>query len=128
MAQKITFIHLSDIHFVRDFSGQSAYDIDDVVRNELLRDARRLRSQLETVNGIIVTGDVAFAGKPEEYETALKWLSSLSDELGCERGYIWCVPGNHDVDQSVLKLHTSLLPTHNEIRNSPDLDGRLRSH
>ncbi|HEY1575762.1 MAG TPA: hypothetical protein VGF82_01645, partial [Terracidiphilus sp.] len=29
--QKLTFIHLSDIHFVQDFSGQSAFDIDSVV-------------------------------------------------------------------------------------------------
>jgi hypothetical protein len=54
--QKLTFIHLSDIHFVRDFSGQSAFDIDKFVRNELVLDARRVVLPLGQISGILVSG------------------------------------------------------------------------
>jgi predicted phosphodiesterase len=124
----LTFLHLSDIHFVRGFSGVSAYDVDEVVRNELVRDAKRLLPTLGSLDGILVTGDIAFAGKAEEYEIALKWLAEVSGALGCEPEYVWCVPGNHDVDQSILRTHTSLSPTHKEIRTSQNLDKTIRTH
>jgi predicted phosphodiesterase len=127
-AQKITFIHLSDIHFIRDFSGQSAYDIDQFVRNELVRDARRLLQHVGEVTGLLVAGDIAFAGKAGEYETALTWLSELSEAVNCPPSLVWSVPGNHDVDRSVLKEHTSIQATHQQIRNHENLDLILKQH
>jgi predicted phosphodiesterase len=127
--EKLTFAHLSDIHFVRGFSGESAFDIDAAVRDAIVRDAKRLKSELEPVQGILITGDIAFAGKPAEYRNALDWLAELADVLGCEREYVWCVPGNHDVDQSVLKEYTGILPVHRDLRRvENDRDGELRKH
>jgi hypothetical protein len=114
--QKLTFIHLSDIHFVRDFSGRNAFDIDRFVRNELVRDARRVVGPLGQISGILVSGDIAFAGKAGDYETALGWLAELSEAVNCPPGLVWCVPGNHDVDRSVLKEHTTIQATQEQIR------------
>ena len=126
--QKLTFIHLSDIHFVRDFSGQSAFDIDKFVRNELVLDARRVVLQLGQISGILVSGDIAFAGKAGDYETALTWLSELSDSVNCSPGLVWSVPGNHDVDRSVLKEHTTIQATQQQIRTHENLDSILKQH
>jgi predicted phosphodiesterase len=126
--QKLTFIHLSDIHFVRDFSGQNAFDIDRFVRNELVRDARRVVLTLGQISGILVSGDIAFAGKAGDYETALVWLAELSEAVNCPPGLVWCVPGNHDVDRSVLKEHTTIQATQEQIRTHQNLDSMLKQH
>ncbi len=43
------------------------------------------------VDGILISGDIAFAGKVEEYDIARAWLTKLSSILGCDPGYVWCV-------------------------------------
>lgn len=128
--KSLNFVHLSDIHFVRGLSGESAYDLDEIVRNEVKRDAEKVRPLLEgEVNGILVTGDIAFAGKTPEYVLALKWLAELADELRCDREYVWCVPGNHDVDQADVKRYTAIPLVHADLHGAGDkLDDRLRYH
>ena len=68
---EIAFIHLSDIHF-RKSSGNRA-DIDADLRNAILMDIKyNAKAYLSNVKGILVGGDVAFAGQREEYDIA-KW-------------------------------------------------------
>jgi predicted phosphodiesterase len=56
------------------------------------------------VDGIIVTGDLAFSGNVQEYETAGKFLDRLAAKVGCLRTSVQVVPGNHDVHrQSICK-------------------------
>src|SRR4051794_33157633 len=103
-----TLLHLSDIHFRFGESGD-IFDPDSDLRNELERDVVRLRgTRIEKVDGILVTGDIAFAGKKEEYERASAWLERLCDLLGCARDNVWVVPGNHDVDREVIKNSETL--------------------
>ena len=123
----ITLLHLSDIHFIKGVSNVLSSDIDGIVRNELERDAVSLAAK-EALSGIIVSGDVAFAGKTEEFQTAIDWLHGLSIKLGTDPSLVWCVPGNHDVDRSVLRSHTSLEPIHNDIRTSSHLHQSLEKH
>jgi predicted phosphodiesterase len=125
---KLTFVHLSDIHFVKGFSGTSAFDLDRAVREALVADAKNLRPQLEPFSGILITGDIAYAGKSPEYKTALDWLAELADALGCQPEYMWCVPGNHDIDQSVLKENTAIGAMHDSIKQAVDPDKQFRDH
>ena len=75
-------MHLSDIHFLQRRSDR-IYDLDQDLRNELERDAKAMRGRLGSVHGVLVTGDIAFAGRREEYDTALNWLKRLcSDPIG----------------------------------------------
>lgn len=99
--KRLTFIQLSDIHF-RKNSGDP-YDIDkplqDAVINDLFENAK---SVFDTVDGVLVCGDIAFSGKPKEYEVALDFLGKVRDTFKVAPSKIYCVPGNHDVDHSVI--------------------------
>ena len=125
--EKLTFVHLSDIHFILAFSNESPFDIDKPVRDAILHDAKNLGSKLGPISGILISGDIAYAGKPGEYKTALDWLAQLTEILNCEKEYLWCVPGNHDVDRSVLKENTAISAVHARLRQTTDRDAQLRN-
>ena len=101
MEQKLVLniLHLSDIHFKYQLEG-TIHDLDHDVRNELAIDVKRLTRQTGQVSAIVVTGDVAFAGKAADYDVAKTWLASLCKEIGCEIEHVWVVPGNHDIDRA----------------------------
>ncbi len=124
--EKLTFVHLSDIHFILGFSSESPFDIDKPVRDAILQDAKYLRAKLGPVSGVLLTGDIAYAGKAGEYITALDWLGQLTEILNCEKEYLWCVPGNHDVDRSVLKENTAISAVQDRLRASADREAQLR--
>jgi predicted phosphodiesterase len=128
MPDFISFLHLSDIHFTKDTSNVSFFDIDRIVRNELVRDAVNLLPSVQPLSGIIVSGDIAFAGKPEEFQTGIGWLAELSEKLNCDPSFVWCVPGNHDVDRNVIREHTGITPIQNDIRTSTDLHSCMKKH
>ena len=77
----LTFVHLSDIHFGQERkNGQVIFHND--IRNSLIDDvtkiaAKREREGLGVPVGVIVTGDIAFAGKKEQYVEADEWLGKL---------------------------------------------------
>lgn len=93
----LAFIHLSDIHFRRGVVGD-VHEKDRLLRHELGLDLRRLRSRLPKVDGVIISGDIAYSGKPEEFEFATGWIDSICEQLGCPHDGIMVTPGNHDVD------------------------------
>jgi 3',5'-cyclic AMP phosphodiesterase CpdA len=105
--QQTVLLHLSDIHFNKESSG-GRYDPDDDLRNELDIDAQRMLEKLGTINGILVTGDVAYAAQKEEYEIATSWLNSLCHKLNCQPENVWTIPGNHDIDRSVIQKSRTL--------------------
>lgn len=95
----LAFIHLSDIHFKKGTSDTS-HDLDNDIRNEISRDIRKLKEVVDTFDGILVTGDIAFSGRKEEYDIAEEWLAQLSALIGCKPEEVWVVPGNHDVNRT----------------------------
>ena len=122
------FLHVSDIHF-RRISG-SHYDVDEDLRNELIRDARAFASSHAVPDGILVSGDIAFSGDKTEYLIAKQWIQELAIAVGCEASHVWCVPGNHDIDQRVAKESVTLAEVQEKLRtiasHSPnELNGRI---
>ncbi len=95
----IVLVHLSDIHFQRWRLDGSSYDVDADVRNELENDLTSLCPRVGRVTGIVVTGDVAYAADPREYDAALKWLARLCEKVDCPREAVSTTPGNHDIDR-----------------------------
>lgn len=95
----LTYVHLSDIHFGQE-TGTKIYVHDDV-KDRLLDDLAILKVEagIERMDGVIVTGDVAFSGKKSEYDRAAEWLDRLTDVVGCEKTDVLVVPGNHDIDR-----------------------------
>ncbi|KJR44334.1 Phosphoribosylamine--glycine ligase [Desulfosporosinus sp. I2] len=99
---KISFIHLSDIHFVKT-SGNPA-DIDQDLRNAILTDIEiNAKTSLEKADGVLVSGDIAFSGNKKEYEKAKEFLEEITNIFRINKSSVYCVPGNHDVDQNVPK-------------------------
>lgn len=122
--QVLNLLHLSDIHF-RSGESDDVYDLDTDLRNELERDTERLRTRLERIDGILVTGDIAFGGKRDEYEIARVWLERLCNLLGCSHESVWTVPGNHDVDRVVIDQSETLRTYHDRLRSATDIDTQI---
>jgi predicted phosphodiesterase len=98
----VSFVHLSDIHFGQE--RDSRIFINDDVKEELIRDVRKVVAALPggCAAGIIVTGDIAYAGKKEEYSAAAHWLDRVAAAVGCPIYEIQVVPGNHDIDRDEI--------------------------
>ena len=97
-----TFLHFSDIHFNKQ--SDSIYSPDRDLRKEMLNDVERVIREKELAPyGIIICGDIAFSGQANEYEIADEFIETLTGRLKIDYRHVFCVPGNHDVDQNVAK-------------------------
>lgn len=97
------FIHISDIHFGQE-KRTGEVIVNDDVKERLITDARTTLDRIGKypAAGIIVTGDIAYAGKVEEYKKAAEWLDRLADAIGCSKTSVHLVPGNHDIDRDEI--------------------------
>ncbi|MEF9898955.1 MAG: metallophosphoesterase [Pseudomonas sp.] len=89
---KLGVLHLSDIHFKKD--NDPATHFGDCIAKACYTTARQSDEFI-----IIVTGDIAYGGKKNEYEYAEKLLSTISAKIQNEIGKvvnIFLAPGNHD--------------------------------
>ena len=103
----LSFIHLSDIHFQK-YSGD-AYDLDADLRNELLIDlSKNFPQSISNANGILICGDIAFSAQKKEYAVASDFLEQLCQQVSLDPSMVFCVPGNHDVDQGMTSVETYL--------------------
>jgi hypothetical protein len=68
MSKPLVFIHLSDIHFNKKWCDY--YDLDLDVRDQLEKDVAEMRKRkgLSNARGVLITGDVAFAGNKNDYD------------------------------------------------------------
>jgi DNA repair exonuclease SbcCD nuclease subunit len=100
MNTPVRLLHLSDVHF----HARAQWDADPVLRALV----RYLAD--EVCNGlapdlVVITGDLAFAGRQDEYALARAWLEDLWRVLTTDptaplpQDRLLLVPGNHDVDR-----------------------------
>lgn len=113
MKTEYRFLHLSDIHFGQERSGDVVVHED--AREMLIRDATALRNKQGSADGIIVTGDSAYSGAHEEYKAAGDFLERLAAVVGCEPISVRVIPGNHDVDRKKINRFCEL--AHQRVRN-----------
>ena len=97
MLDKFSWLHLSDFHFKADSDPFS----QEVSTDAILGDIPSRISSEHPLQFVVVTGDIAFSGKPKEYDLAAKFFKSLASTLGLSMDRIFVVPGNHDVDRSL---------------------------
>jgi predicted MPP superfamily phosphohydrolase len=100
-ADAIVLVHLSDIHFTKLSNGGETV-LNDDVRKELRNDVVQMAADFGNVHGILVTGDIAFSGKEEEYRQAEAWLMELCQTAGCKEEDVWVICGNHDVHRPTI--------------------------
>ena len=108
---KLLIVHLSDIHF-------------NQTSNSLLRKKEELfnsiKNQVRDVEKtiIIVSGDIAFSGKQEEYKIADDFFTEIIiklEEYSQKSVNIVMTPGNHDCDFSINEsVRKSVLKDLNE--------------
>jgi calcineurin-like phosphoesterase family protein len=111
----LRFIHLSDIHFNK--KGLDYYDVDRHLRDQIDLDVQEeFRKVFHAADQVLVSGDIAFAGKKEEYDAARAWLKTLCGFSGCGEDQVLCVPGNHDVDRDVYNNSQTLRDYHDKLR------------
>lgn len=108
-------LHISDIHFRTPDCLTPHLDPERPYRNRLLQDVRSRCRDLGNVGAILVSGDIAFKGATQEYETALAWLKELAAACGCPLERIFVTPGNHDVDRSLIEQDPSIRNTQRAI-------------
>lgn len=124
---KLILVHLSDIHFSKSSGG--VYDPDKSLRKELENDAVEVRKIIGNADGVMVTGDIAFSGKEDEYKVARDWLYELCEnKIGCCFENVWVTPGNHDVDRDVIGNSPFLKRLHASLRSCKieDIDTNIK--
>jgi SAM-dependent methyltransferase/3',5'-cyclic AMP phosphodiesterase CpdA len=117
----LTWLHISDLHFRKGTKWQS-----ERVLNALIDDLRELKDRNDLVPDIVlITGDIAFSGKKEEYESAKAFVDDLHRvyDLGPDRFYV--VPGNHDLDRRRITVTTRLLVRQLLERKDEDLIAKV---
>lgn len=107
--------HISDVHFGTLGHGEDARKdmhrfADDENSNRLSLELReefqkalaREKSRPEDAT-IVLSGDLVYTGKPEEFTLAQEFLGELCAEVGLSREQVVIVPGNHDIDWEAAK-------------------------
>ena len=112
----ITWLQISDFH-LRDSQAWA----QDVVLSAMCKDIARHRHAVGTIDFVLATGDLAFAGKANEYERASAFFDEVVKVAGISHDRIFCIPGNHDVDRDRQKMCFAgarhVLRSQNEIDN-----------
>lgn len=112
----LLILHLSDIHFRRQEIG-TVQDPNYHLRSELVSDVVQQCERLGPPSAIVISGDIAFAGEPEEYAFAANWLQQLCEACNCPPSSVFVVPGNHDVVRSSAD-HNLVQMIHDRIKQS----------
>lgn len=102
---QLKFLHLSDLHFTTDTAG-TVFDHDLKIREALLDDLGK--NGRENYQGIFVTGDVAYHGRADEFARASTWLEDVRKKTASAPEAIFVVPGNHDVNRTIVGEGSSL--------------------
>jgi predicted phosphodiesterase len=121
---QLRLLHISDIHYA---GYEGAWDYDHDLRAELLLDLERLLDG-ESLDGVLVGGDVTFRASTDEYLDASSWLKEVCDVGGCRHSSVWTVPGNHDIDWRRVEASAIVEEFHDALRlcEIGDIDGQLR--
>lgn len=119
MADTLTWLHLSDLHFGHGREARHRVD-QQIVCDEILRDAGEVAAQLGPPDLIFITGDIAFKADPvQEYPHAAQWLDKLSVTVGVGQNQLYLAPGNHDVDRGQAITRFICRTVHDRLRSAP---------
>jgi len=110
----ITWLHLSDLHYCEPETG---WDADEII-DKLLTDLKYMEKSYELKPDLIFfTGDLAFGNIKEDkglnlidqYTGVNKFLEKIRNAFKKEipKENMFLVPGNHDVDRSVVTQPTT---------------------
>jgi 3',5'-cyclic AMP phosphodiesterase CpdA len=87
----ISWLHISDIH-LRPLDAWPQKVVMEAMCEDINRHFARAPADF-----ILVSGDLAFTGRTEDYALVETFLDKVRAAAGVPRERIFCIPGNHDV-------------------------------
>lgn len=124
---ELKLLHLSDIHF-QHYGANDHLDYDNDLRNELELDLTRVVKKMGSINAILITGDIAFSGKENEYSKASDWLDKICRICDCKVENVLTVPGNHDINRNINPMILSTHEKFKRIKKRPQIDLELQKY
>lgn len=100
---KLTWLHLSDIHFLPSNEWR-----DSTARSDLLEYLeKQLAEHQIQVDLVFCTGDIAFGKLPAQtldaqYAMAGQFFDDVLKVCKCDKSRLFVVPGNHDIDRGCI--------------------------
>lgn len=104
----MVILHLSDIHFGRD---NPEYKVKGVFQNkkQILQELMvSIRDNSIKPDHIIVTGDMAWYGRKNDFDEALLWFRELLNATKLSGSNLTFCPGNHDVNRAYGNYQTKV--------------------
>lgn len=120
----LNFLHLSDLHFTTTDAG-TQFDLDLKIREALLEDLGK--DERTNFDAILVTGDIAYHGRTEEFARAKDWLEEVRMKTLTSPEALYVVPGNHDVNRDTVSVNSALWELHQSLRQEMLHADRLKS-
>ncbi len=110
---RVTWLHLSDWH-QKVFSGSEGVAQDRKTLSESLmqsiKDQMNDEPDLQEIDFVVFSGDVAFKADPAEYEAArVNLFEPLRKAVGFKKfteKNLFLVPGNHDLNRNLVRIDT----------------------
>lgn len=100
--KKMNILHLSDIHFGRNYPEygiKDAFEKKDQILEDLISCIANIEDGLRPEH-IVVTGDIAWRGKKKDFDEAYEWFTKLLSATGLQGKDITFCVGNHDVNRA----------------------------
>jgi 3',5'-cyclic AMP phosphodiesterase CpdA len=107
----ITILHVSDMQFGRNHRfGRLGLPAPDDAFDSLLARLRDDLLLLKRDHGLVpdllvVSGDLAEWGMPQEFKDVLHFVEQLTKLLGLKRDRVVLVPGNHDINRKACEAY-----------------------
>jgi len=98
----IRILHLSDFHFKSN--NQIEIFNQKIVTSSMIEKIKEINESNELIQLVLITGDLAFSGKKNEYKIAFRFLNKIKNTLKLDLKCFFIVPGNHDVLRSKAKV------------------------
>lgn len=98
-----SWLLLSDLHLKSDYTVWN----QNVVLRDMMRDIESRLSDIDNLQFLIVSGDLAHGGKNDQYSLVESFLVDLLRITSLKTSDLYIVPGNHDInrDNSQLAFH-----------------------
>ena len=92
-------LHISDLHF----GNESSKTAQNTRKNclEKLENVILQISKEKSIDYLIVSGDIAYHGKENEYNEAYEFFKDLFEKSGIQPSNTIIAPGNHDFDRDL---------------------------
>ena len=100
----MNLFHLSVIHFGRDKDPRlekEDFTNKDKILDELIQTMKTISPENKP-DHVLVTGDIAWKGKKQEFDEALVWFRRLLEILDLSGKDISFCVGNHDINRDAF--------------------------